>query len=112
MVDWRGARVGQSALSMRKSVGWYLEREGNGVRNNHPARKWVEDQEARMVGEHASRTPGAVRECAEDLGRVMNQRMGEDDTSGDPAIAGPCARARARESGSERGEGPSEPVRA
>ena len=83
MVDWRGARVGQSALSMRKSVGWYLEREGNGVRNNHPARKWVEDQEARMVGEHASRTPGAVRECAEDLGRVMNQRMGEDDTSGD-----------------------------
>ena len=36
-----------------------------------------------MVGEHASRTPGAVRECAEDLGRVMNQRMGEDDTSGD-----------------------------
>ena len=82
MVDWRAASVGQSERGMKQSVRWYLERKGNRVRSSHPARKWAEDQEARMVGEHSSRTPGAVRECAEDLVEVMGQQLDKDDASG------------------------------
>ena len=46
MVDWRSAEIPANSRWRQESVKWLLEK-GQGVRKDHPACKWAEEQEKR-----------------------------------------------------------------
>ena len=78
MVDWRAVSVGKTTARLKQSVKWYLKRDAGQVRASHPARTWVEGQEARMAAGASTNEDLDARKCSELLRKALQAGQGEE----------------------------------
>ena len=81
MVDWRAVSVGKTTARLKQSVKWYLKRDAGQVRASHPARTWVEGQEARMAAGASTNEDLDARKCSELLRKALQAGQGEEGTN-------------------------------